>query len=65
MSSTSVRAEVPDPVRTPPAPHAPRYRSVLIPLSFLAPALLLLGVWVIYPAIASAKNDRFAVAMAG
>jgi alpha-glucoside transport system permease protein len=60
MSSTSVRAEVPDPVRTPPAPRAPRYRSVLIPLSFLAPALVLLGVWVIYPAIATARRSFFA-----
>jgi alpha-glucoside transport system permease protein len=60
MSSTSVRAEFPDPVRTPPAPRVPRYRSVLIPLSFLAPALVLLGVWVIYPAVATARRSFFA-----
>jgi alpha-glucoside transport system permease protein len=53
MTSTSVRAEFPDVARTPPAPRVPRYRSVLLPLSFLAPAMLLLGVWVIYPAIAT------------
>src|SRR3954465_2193519 len=59
MASTSVGAEFPDDVRTPPAPRVPRYRSVLIPLSFLAPALLLLGVWVIYPALATAKRSFY------
>jgi alpha-glucoside transport system permease protein len=59
MSSTSVRAEFPDPVRTPPAPKASRSRSILIPLSFLAPALFLLLVWLIYPAFATAKRSFF------
>jgi len=59
MASTSVGAEFPDDVRTPPAPRVPRYRSVLIPLSFLAPALLLLGVWVIYPALATARRSLY------
>src|SRR5215204_5274586 len=59
MASTSVGAEFPDDVRTPPAPRVPRYRSVLIPLSFLAPALLLLGVWVIYPAVATVKRSFY------
>jgi len=59
MASTSVGAEFPDDVRTPPAPRVPRYRSVLIPLSFLAPALLLLGVWVIYPAVATARRSFY------
>src|SRR5215216_5518646 len=59
MASTSVGAEFPDPVRTPPAPRVPRYRSVLIPLSFLAPALVLLGVWVIYPALATARRSFY------
>jgi alpha-glucoside transport system permease protein len=59
MSSTSVRAEFPDPVRTPPAPRVPRYRSLLVPLSFLLPALVLLGVWVVYPAFATAKRSFY------
>ena len=63
MTSTSVRAEFPDPVRTPPAPRpASRVRSLGLPLSFLAPAIVLLAVWVIYPAIRtvlrSLWNDR-------
>jgi alpha-glucoside transport system permease protein len=60
MASTSVRAEFPDTVRTPPAPRTPRYRSVLLPLSFLAPALLLLGVWVIYPALQTVRRSFYA-----
>jgi alpha-glucoside transport system permease protein len=59
MTSTSVRAEFPDPGRTPPAPRARRSRSVLIPLSFLGPALFLLAVWVIYPAIATVIRSLF------
>ena len=59
MASTSVGAEFPDDVRTPPAPRVPRYRSVLVPLSFLAPALVLLFVWVIYPAVATVKRSFY------
>jgi alpha-glucoside transport system permease protein len=52
VTSTSVRAEFPDPVRTPPAPRpVSRIRSLGLPLSFIAPALVLLTVWMIYPAI--------------
>jgi alpha-glucoside transport system permease protein len=52
VTSTSVRAELPDQVRTPPAPRpSSRARSLLLPLSFLGPALFLLIVWMIYPAI--------------
>ena len=40
MTSTSVGAEFPDVARTPPAPRVPRYRSVLMPLSFLLSRLL-------------------------
>src|SRR5436190_6500122 len=59
MTSTSVRAEFPDVARTPPAPRAPRYRSILIPLSFLGPAIVLLGVWIVYPALATAVRSLF------
>jgi alpha-glucoside transport system permease protein len=63
VTSTSVRAEFPDPVRTPPAPRpVSRARSLLLPLSFLAPAIVLLTFWVIYPAIRTVTrsfwNDR-------
>jgi alpha-glucoside transport system permease protein len=63
VTSTSVRAEFPDPVRTPPAPRpASRARSLLLPLSFLGPALVLLTVWMIYPALKTIQrsfwNDR-------
>src|SRR5436190_1818092 len=59
MSSTSVSMEVPDPARTPPTPRTPWYRSAVLPLSFLGPALILLVVWVIYPAIATARRSFF------
>jgi alpha-glucoside transport system permease protein len=60
MSSTSVRAEFPNPERTPPAP-APqsRVRSLGLPMSFLLPALVLLGVWMLYPAIATIIRSFF------
>src|SRR5438034_3846941 len=59
MTSTSVGAEFPDVARTPPAPRVPRYRSVLLPLSFLAPGMVLLGVWVVYPAIATVIRSLY------
>jgi alpha-glucoside transport system permease protein len=59
MTSTSVGAEVPDVVRTPPAPRPSRARSIALPMSFLAPAIILLGVWVIYPAIATVVRSLF------
>jgi len=60
MTSTSVRAEFPDPVRTPPAPRPVSHgRQFLLPLSFLAPALVLLGVWVLYPALATIYRSFF------
>jgi alpha-glucoside transport system permease protein len=63
VTSTSVRAEFPDPVRTPPAPRpVSRVRSLGMPLSFMAPAIVLLTVWMIYPAIRTVLrsfwNDR-------
>src|SRR5215218_11522986 len=60
MTSTSVRAEFPDPVRTPPAPpDRSRLRSFTLPMSFLAPAAILLGVWLLYPAVATVVRAFF------
>src|SRR5215212_2147706 len=60
MTSTSVRAEFPDPVRTPPAPPpSSRIRSLTLPASFLAPAGILLGIWVLYPAVATVIRAFF------
>ena len=61
MSVDDFRAESPL-QEAPPAPERPGMRKWLLPLSFLGPALLLLGVWVVYPMVAtmwrSLFNDR-------
>ena len=61
MSVDDFRAESPL-QEAPPAPGRPGWRRWLLPLSFLGPALLLLGVWVVYPMVAtmwrSLFNDR-------
>jgi alpha-glucoside transport system permease protein len=60
LSSTSIGAEFPDAGRTPPPPpQVSRVRSSALPLSFLGPALLLLGIWVVYPAIATVIRSLF------
>ncbi len=60
MSSTSVSAELPEPRGTPPAPpRQSKIRSLGLPLSFLAPALVLLGVWMLYPALATFVRSFF------
>jgi len=43
----------------PPPPKASLLRRSLLPLSFLGPALLLLGVWVIYPMVATMYRSLF------
>ena len=62
MSSTGVRVEFPAGEAPPPPPRASAFRRSLLPLSFLGPALFLLGVWVVYPMVAtmwrSLFNDR-------
>jgi alpha-glucoside transport system permease protein len=61
VSVADFRAESPL-QEAPPAPERPGWRRWLLPLSFLGPALLLLGVWVVYPMLAtiwrSLFNDR-------
>jgi alpha-glucoside transport system permease protein len=43
----------------PPPPKASLFRRSLLPLSFLGPALLLLGVWVVYPMLATVWRSLF------
>src|SRR5215218_8674725 len=60
MTSTSVRAEFPNPVGTPPAPRQrARIRALGLPASFLAPAAILLGIWLIYPMVATVIRAFF------
>jgi len=60
MTSTSVRAEFPNPVGTPPAPRQrARIRALGLPASFLAPAAILLGIWLIYPMVATVVRAFF------
>ena len=59
MASTGVRAEYPGPRDTPPAPEQGGWRRWLTPAAFLAPALFFLGVWVIYPTLATAKRSFY------
>jgi alpha-glucoside transport system permease protein len=59
MSSSSVGTEFPSPLATPSAPRPVRGRNILLSLSFLGPALFLLGVWVVYPAIATVIRSLF------
>jgi alpha-glucoside transport system permease protein len=63
VSSTGVRAEFP-PGEAPPTPDAgappgPSWSTRLLPLTFLGPALLLLGVWVVWPMLATMWRSLF------
>ena len=59
MSSTGIRTEFPPGGEAPSAPSGTSWRSWLVPLGFLAPALLLLTVWVIYPMLATMWRSLF------
>ena len=59
MSSTGIRAEVPLERGTSPQPRRGTWRSYLVPLGFLAPALFFLLVWMIYPALATVWRSFF------
>src|SRR5512133_1916925 len=50
MSGASITAE-PPPAAAPPAPPAGGLRKYVVPFLFLLPAIVFLGIWVIYPAI--------------
>ena len=58
MSSRGARLEFPL-GGAPAPPPGPRWSARLLPLSFLAPALLLLGVWVVYPMLATMWRSLF------
>jgi alpha-glucoside transport system permease protein len=51
MSSTAIRPEFPAGAEPPAPDRGARWRSWLVPLGFLAPALFFLGIWVVYPTI--------------
>ena len=60
MSGASVTAEPPRREAPPPvAPTGERWRRWLVAAAFLAPAAVLLGVWVIYPAIRTIVRSFF------
>jgi alpha-glucoside transport system permease protein len=50
VSGASITAE-PPPAAAPPASSGGGWRRYAVPLLFLAPAIIFLGIWVIYPAI--------------
>jgi alpha-glucoside transport system permease protein len=58
-SGSAIRTEVPPGGEPPSAPHVSRWRSWIVPLGFLAPALLLLTVWVVYPMLATMWRSLF------
>ncbi len=58
MSGGSITAEPPV-VGAPPVAVQGRWRRHLVALGFLAPALLLLGVWIVYPAIRTAVRSFY------
>src|SRR5437899_9247208 len=58
MSSSAVGAEFPAPGASPP-PRTSWIRSIWLPLSFLGPALVLLTVWMLYPAIRTVIRSLF------
>src|SRR5882757_5037779 len=52
MSSGGITAEPPV-IAAPPSKGAGRARQYAVVLTFLAPAAILLGVWIIYPAVST------------
>ena len=59
MTSTSIRPEFPPQEGAPVAPRTAAWRSFLLPLSFLAPAIFFLAVWMIYPTIYTAWRSLY------
>lgn len=58
MTSVSPRVEFPLEAGTPP-PQPPLWRRYLVPLTFLAPALAFLLVWMVYPTIRTAFRSLY------
>jgi alpha-glucoside transport system permease protein len=61
VTSASPGVEYPDPVATaPPPPSSGRnWSSIVVPLVFMLPAVVFLGVWVVYPTIATMWRSLF------
>jgi alpha-glucoside transport system permease protein len=59
LSSTAIRPEFPPGEGTPVAPPTSRWRPLLLPLAFLAPAIFFLSVWIVYPTIATMVRSLF------
>ena len=59
MSTTGGVVGLPTGEAPPAPPRASLWRRSLLPLSFLGPALLLLGVWVIYPMVSTMYRSLF------
>ena len=59
MSSTGGVVGLPAGEAPPAPPRESAFRRALLPLSFLAPALLLLFVWVVYPMLATMYRSLF------
>ena len=57
-SSGSITAEPPV-VEAPPSAPGGKWRQYLVPLGFLAPALIFLVVWIVYPAIRTGYRSFF------
>jgi alpha-glucoside transport system permease protein len=59
LSSTAIEPEFPPEEGTPAAPHTSAWRGLLLPLGFLLPAFVFLGVWVVYPTFATMWRSLF------
>ena len=60
MTSAAPRVEYPREAGTSPQPRrGAAWRGLLIPLGFLAPALFFLGIWMVYPTIATMWRSLF------
>jgi alpha-glucoside transport system permease protein len=59
VASTGIRAEFPPEAGVPPTPRGRSWHELLVPLGFLAPALFFLGVWIVWPTLATMWRSLF------
>jgi alpha-glucoside transport system permease protein len=59
MTSSAIRPEFPQEEGTLAQPEVSRWRGLMVPLGFLAPALFFLGVWLVYPTIRTAIRSLY------